>query len=319
MRTIQILAVFCFFISTAHAQSYTSFISADSSDVWKQSQSYSPYPDWRTSTEQVFRITGDTLIGAFQYAKLHVDQVEYFTEWYNSNNDTWYYGSGLGGALREANKQVFYIPYSEQSPSTTEYMIYDFNLQVGDTVPDPITCHSIEPCWPYNESELFELVIYSIDSVLIGSEYRKRFNLGNPEAAIIEGIGCTTGLLHSKSPYFLSGYNWLSCYQEQGVPLYTGDDGLFPACLLNMSLEERPSNNSFQISPNPIRSGNALFLSAAENIRGAIEVFDLQGRLCIEKEDVEANRGIHIDLRSGMYLIKINSEEGTFSSRLLVE
>ena len=83
-----------------------------------------------------------------------------YTKLYSTWNDTVIDTSNpddlyLGG-FRESNKQVYFIPRED----SVEYTLYDFTKQVGDTM-----------LVGYG----YEHVIDSIDSVIAGTGYRKRY------------------------------------------------------------------------------------------------------------------------------------------------
>src|SRR2546428_7387968 len=64
----------------------------------------------------------------------------------------------------------------------------------------------------------FIKTVTSIDSILIGNNYRKRWNT-NSSFSIIEGIGSTLGLLDF-CYYLVSPTNFLICFHQNGQTLY---------------------------------------------------------------------------------------------------
>jgi hypothetical protein len=200
-------------LKTSFSQTYVPFIStADSSDQWFDYLGCGV--DGGGACLEYFRklysIEGDTLINGEYYANLTVVQEHELEPGFFSPNPCPYWASVstfYGGAIRESNKRVFYFDPDLNS----ERVIYDFNLVEGDTVPDP------NPIFSYE----YERIIQSIDSVLIGGSYRKRYNLSNlgSNSAIIEGIGSTHGLLPNLMSSISCEYG-LYCYAENSSSLF---------------------------------------------------------------------------------------------------
>lgn len=115
--------------------------------------------------------SGDTIINGLTYAKAY--NVGY----------SQCFPLGYAGALRNdsINRKVYFV----EVDSTNEKLLYDFNLSIGDSIPQ---------LNPYT-------VIYvtSIDSILINGTYLRRFAFsyigGSNGSYIIEGIGSMTGLI----------------------------------------------------------------------------------------------------------------------------
>ena len=74
-----------------------------------------------------------------------------------------------------------------------------------------------------------------------------------------------------------------------------------------LALEESPKSllpkNEILLWPNPGRSGFRLNLSGKQ-----LRVYDLQGRLILEKNNYEAASFIGIDVQSGCYIVEISSD-----------
>ena len=112
-------------------------------------------------------------------------------------------------------KKVFLLectPYD-----STEILLYDFDLQIGDTLLFGNT-------WQEN-------VVIMIDSVEIGSFFRKRFHIAiasdttQAYVTLIEGIGSSFGLIAQLEPPFESFEN-LNCFTNNGQTtfhFYEGD------------------------------------------------------------------------------------------------
>ncbi len=167
-----------------------------------------------------YSLQGDTVINNILYNKLCVN---------NGTDDNPVY-VGIGG-LREENKVIYYTglgygrAYYRAKPqkakeikncapsinlySDFEVVLYDFNKQVGDTIP-----------WIYSYN-----IISKIDSVKINGSYRKRYNFEWGNEVIIEGIGSVVnGLLGTLQMEFVTCGGSFSvehvCFSQNGKTLY---------------------------------------------------------------------------------------------------
>ncbi len=105
-----------------------------------QAQQYYPFPEnnafwlvsWGTPSESSdyhYELTGDTLIGLFNYHKLESAGNTYYS--FDPNNPQ-FYNNGYVGAYRNdtLTKKVYYFP----KDSINESLLYDFNMVTGDTI-----------------------------------------------------------------------------------------------------------------------------------------------------------------------------------------
>jgi hypothetical protein len=97
------------------------------------------------------------------------------------------------GAYRENDKKIYYLFPSH------ERLIYDFNMVPGDATP------------VYTGYD----TVTTTDSVALADGYHKRYNTNDPNYAVIEGVGCTLGLL----PEIVdgSGSTVFMCYSRGAV------------------------------------------------------------------------------------------------------
>lgn len=155
-----------------------------------------------------FLFVGDTIINTTTYKKINK------AGWVNGSLSQCYTGTPMGyqGAFRDDSlqKKVFLITPG----STSEDLVYDFNLNIGDTIKS-ILIDSVSGCPT--------IIIDNIDSVLINSIWHKRWNsFGSgclPIGALyIEGIGSLFGFLD----YYISlqGGPQLVCINHIGTIIY---------------------------------------------------------------------------------------------------
>ena len=202
---------FVWFVSAAaEGQAYVPIIStADSSDIWIDVHSCTDFDCW-WAYRNIYTVDGNISAGGIQYVKLNrnteYEQGAGLSLWCTESLST---SEGIIG-IREENKRVFVLP-NPTSAESEEYLAYDFNLTVGDTVPDPYYYQT-----PGGPSD-YNLVIHTIDSIFISGTWRKRYQI-NSFPDIIEGVGSSSGLLNPLN-YAWSGSCQIAlrCYIEQGV------------------------------------------------------------------------------------------------------
>lgn len=163
-------------------------------DVVAQSNKYHAFPDsnavWRVdgndcnmggiySSSYQYTIQGDTIIGLYSYHKI------YLSGMVSQPCQPPIYSNSYFCGLRQdtISKKVYFA-----RPGYSDTVLYDFNLHIGDTI-HSLYCHWNRPSGYQNR-----LIINSIDSVLVGAFYHKRFNTNSPPSAIIEGVGGSFGL-----------------------------------------------------------------------------------------------------------------------------
>ena len=117
----------------------------------------------------------------------------------------------------------------------SEELLYDFDLDVGDTVLNS-----------NNENE----IVSSIDSLRVGNTYRKKFNLSGHNMFLIEGIGHTNGFIEPMGPIFDCSYT-LICYAANDTTYFPDFEA---ECNYNLSIKEEPITNKLSIYPNPVAS-----------------------------------------------------------------
>lgn len=211
-------------------------------------------------------------------------------------------------------KQVFILT------DTTEYLLYDFSLNVGDTMYYPQGKHFVE----------------RIDSVLIDSisykvSYFSPENFGW-EYAVIENIGCIDGLLFPFFNYNLvNGYYQMACFHNAGnkpvfsSPIAYGNqaDNFNNTDSCYVSIADISNNNqNLTIAPHPANWSSVITLPYRIN-NGTIVVYNGIGQVVstvsihnVAKIDVKA-----LNLLSGLYYYRItdNNNAATWQGKLLYE
>ncbi|MEQ1734769.1 MAG: T9SS type A sorting domain-containing protein, partial [Bacteroidia bacterium] len=134
--------------------------------------------------------------------------------------------------LRSLNKKM----YVRLKNDTIEKLVYDFNLNIGDTL--PITYRN------YTKDK----IVSAIDSFYTTYGYRKRFSISNSNEYLIEGVGNTHGLL-SYFGVLLDAIVSLNCYSLNDTNYYPITGG---TCISPAGFNAKTANKtSVTISPNP--------------------------------------------------------------------
>lgn len=233
-------------------------------------------------------MSGDTVINSKVYHQLAVFYVSPGT-----------CASSLGGyqgSVREdtSDRKVFFIPPG----SSTEELLYDFNMQVGDTVRGYLT--------PY-VSTSYRDYVHSIDSVLVGNFYRKRWHLNNSyQIDLIEGVGLTYGLVVQSPGELGDGHFWyLDCFQQDGQSLYPATSS---NCQLINSVVAASKQLAISVVPNPAH--DVLMVSA---VVGELKIRNLLGTVVLRTRAAGKTTAIDISaLASGVYILETGGQRVKF-------
>ncbi|MCS7076625.1 MAG: T9SS type A sorting domain-containing protein [Bacteroidia bacterium] len=253
-----------------------------------------------------YSFTGDTIIGTKTYKKF----VEHSTY-------------GYIGAIRNdsANKKVYCV-YKGKS---TEKLMYDFNVNVGDTTDYIYFCHS--NYYLYGDSA--RAIVHSKDSVWDGTKYRERwymkyifYTYGYPQLLWyfpiwIEGMGCVNNFANIMVVVCPTPY--MTCYQENSTvyiePCYSGstlnNSSSYTNCIdyqnyLILNIKDKSDfYNTLQLYPNPIfKTQGDVFLSNANNFV-QIKVIDVEGKTIQDINTIQNINALSVqNWKSGVYYIQ---------------
>jgi hypothetical protein len=251
-----------------------------------------------------YRLSGDTIISGKRYANVYRD-VSYSNCPCGPNSSQNVYAGYCGGIRNDTlNKRVYWANFSGP-----EQLLYDFNWVVGDT---------FTPC---------NNTIAAIDSVLIGSSYRKRF-ITSDSAHFIEGIGSVglgemngdgADLFDPHCGLSMSPYQTFMCYSDSSVSYLMN---VFSCNSLSKGIAEIFKNEELDvsISPNPTSdSFTLLFYKTQKNT--TIRLTDVTGREIrtenFSGKKLTLQKG---DLKSGVYFIQtINEKKNVANSKIIIE
>jgi hypothetical protein len=301
------------------AQTYVPF--PDSNAIWREHHAIYYSGIGMVCSELQYYIQGDTVINGITYR--NVWSIGYSGLPVVSCST--YFGQGPALAYRESNKRIFCIKYLYNNPSnppsssTPEFILYDFNLSLGDTFAYPVH---------FTPLMFGNTIITHVDSTLVFNSYRKVYFLttlmsmppspaDSNYVAIIEGIGSTYGLIGNLlKPNWQEKYDELTCFRHN-VNDYSpwGDPCNY------LTTEEAPQPQpEVKIYPNPAR--DFITIEDMEGQYTEIMLMDLSGRVIL-KENISGRQLIKsVSLNpvgNGLYVCWITSKSGNrYSSKVAV-
>ena len=287
MKTI-FLIIACLLLGLmARSQSFV-----NTQNTWNVKEGY-----YSSSVTHIYHYDGDSLHNDVLYKKMYA--------WHDST----FTSKGYVGMLREVESKVWYVPpYVDE-----EGLLYDFSLNVGDTI-DVISMF----CWEYYE---YGLVCQTIDSIQLETgEYRKRWIFEGWSGDMwVEGVGSLFGPVHSRVYDCVADYYVeLLCLYHDDILVYSNPSYSF--CYINtLSIPEVESGSPVQISPNPVRSGNSIKITASFDIN-KVEICNSHGILIKRLAALEIRDNL-IETRgltSGLHIIKITGRNGEIVTEKLL-
>ena len=298
------LLVFISIISCG--QSYFPF--PESNAIWKNVEiPYPPGPFTWYSSHHEYLIDGDSMINNISYSKVFI--IEYDVECSQIYSGPNYYGSLRNDSIF---KKVYFIPYNYDN----EVLLYDFSLEIGDTVPEIID--------NYNYPDMYVL---DIDSMYIYDTYRTCFYyyvLGWPiPIRIIEGIGAETGLFEPITNF--EQIHYLRCFHQSDTLYYINPDDT--SCVLetdtcifvHIKEECKKLQKSIHIFPNPCSQNiNISNYDILQNAYIDVVIMDLQNRIIYKERSYDDYTNIELsNILPGYYIITVSNEDDKFSQKIL--
>ncbi|MEE4177140.1 MAG: T9SS type A sorting domain-containing protein [Bacteroides sp.] len=225
-------------------------------------------------------------------------------------------GNAFFAAIRENDrKQVFAL-----IPGFPEVMLYDFSLEVNDTIWYELgggLCYDQMGFW---ETTHYKVVL-AIDSVMLETgEYRKSWTLGSENAGItnwVEGIGSIDwyGLFNPLvSDFSLCGDSYqFVCFKQDDTPLFL-DNPYCETCFCDPASSIPGAGDEgrmLEVYPNPSRGEISLRLSRTLPGPCYIELYDMAGQSILSAfpfhGDCTLSLGQH---PPGLYLIRLLDKNG---------
>lgn len=289
----------------SNGQSYIHF--PDSNAVWHETYVFSPPPQiwflWYDGIGETY-YNGDTIINNKVFHKLYQTMRNIFCS--QVIEHTYY-----AGALREdtINKKVFAFNPGDDA----EHLLYDFNLQTGDTL-------------PYSGGAIVDF----IDTIVTNEGIkRSRWNVtgGYYSSAVIEGIGGTHGLLSNS--LLLEYPNVTMCFEgDSKQTIYINDyfgygygycyvitDSCYYLSTSKIEL------NELQVYPNPVKINAIIRLRIPEPIKHSIQELYLINQIG-QKIHIAFNESydLYFDApnQPGIYFIHIRTKQQIITKKIII-
>jgi len=246
-----------------------------------RAQQYTPFPEGDVMWTEIYRRSefdpftlhyyrlqnGDTILNGKTYHKLY------------RSSDTFSTHAVYVGGLRDdtASRKVY----------LGDILLYDFSVELGDTLYADLYTH-----WRN------DLLVHSIDSVMIGGSYHRRINLRMAFSPIndvlpsawVEGVGnLVRGVVFTSGTLPNNGmWNELECMHQGGQPVYhnttdwdifDGDNSVSADCPVpySQAIPEQQTAAPAVLYPNPL-SGTGRLVLASPSGYTQLVVYDAAGR-----------------------------------------
>ncbi|MEP7170413.1 MAG: hypothetical protein ABI855_13665, partial [Bacteroidota bacterium] len=215
-----------------------------------------------------YEMKGDTIINSQSYNKIYSRYGRFYYIIWPPNSvvgvDS-FSACSYRGAIRQdsISEKVYFI----DSTMTTDTLLYDFNLTIGDTIQS----------W-YNKWYMpWPLIVSGIDSISINGNYHKRFNfqgyLTDQNMSLIEGIGWSGELFGTNlSSALVTG---LSCFDGNIILGEAFINECSPSldCSISVGINEQNKQKHFDLFPNPF--SDKLNFTINNNELSEIIIYDI--------------------------------------------
>lgn len=235
IQTLGVLTIFLAFYNTTKAQENVYF---QNNPLWKITANCS-FGGYCIKNEFYNYYTqGDTTIDSINYVQIY-KRAQGTLTWNSTGPNFGCEGSFVNFEtqptcfLRSLDKQMFI----RMPGDTIEMLLYDFNLEVGDTLPVTYNCY-----FP-------SITVAAIDSIYTPNGFKKRFTLaGNTWSQyLLEGIGHSRGLIEPLVSPFDCTYS-LNCYGYNDSSYYPNTN---LSCDAAIGIIEKTGLIETRIYPNP--------------------------------------------------------------------
>ena len=301
MKTKILFYIIIISIKGIFAQTYQYIPIPDSGAIWSEVYYFGePYPDTvlKPPSYERFTVNGeDTIINGKTYNKLYM----FYNNEFNLNNSIY-----IGG-IREENKKVYLFCDSAihegksfYSSYSNEHIIYDFNLNVGDTF--------------YYENKNIEQaykIVTNIDSILIDNTYRKRFYFYNLPFWV-EGIGnIFEGFLYNGPTPIGAYHNEFICFIKNDSVLYhnNNNNNCLPTSIKHLF------DKQMCAYPNP--SVNYINFKIEYNYND-ITIYNINGKKVCKINVKNKNIVTIKNLTSGIYIYQLSSDNKLTTGKFII-
>jgi hypothetical protein len=193
--------------------------------------------------------------------------------------------------------------------SNTDTLFYDFDLTIGDTLSNF-----------YMTDNSYIQVVDSVDTVLLGNRYRKKFYISsicgpNEIDFLIEGIGANTGFAFNlgSSCALAGSINKLECHGDSTATIYIGQNS---SCVLTSTSVEVNETSAINLIASPNPSSGSFNINTKLEIN-RIELYSIQGKKLDELDTQQTKWSL--PKSDGIYLLRIETSSGQIITKKLIK
>ena len=263
-------------------------------------QTLNQYAEWHVTncnsgcaTDKYYTI-GDTLINSFHYKFL----------------DLFHYNKNF--VIREdtISRKIYMRLLADPVPAK-EYLLYDFSLQVNDTI-------SIQnPGSPYPKYA-GPFILDSIKVKPLVNKNHRYFYLHSLDTIVsitkttiwIEGVGSLSLINTPGALPQINGIGQLSCYFYNGINEYSNLDSIANCnTIYPLGITENTEANEYHIKQN-YDTKKIQITSLKDEIK-SVRIYNIEGKILFDQENIMENK-IEIDLQlfnTGVFLLKIENKK----------
>ena len=260
-----------------------------------------------------YTVDGDSVINNVLYKVIYEDGISVLQDdvspWdppgsVGNYSTSSYHNFNPKGFYRSEGKKMFTWNQNIMS----EELLYDFDVEIGDTM-------------DVSESMFYgNVVVYDIDSIQIGGEWRKVIfaSLDTQELitdVFVEGIGNLISGLDGIPTPNVSGLSYsLTCYSYNGdnynISLGNGTllDLMDDPCEFAIGINERSAAVSFDVYPNPAHD-NLQVINLTTHVGDKLKFTDISGKTILQEKICKSSCDINTaSLPAGIYFLEVGGE-----------
>lgn len=315
--------------------------------------SYVPFPtenaQWSVANEK-YALYGDTIIDEIKYGKIYkqtsdslfefdINKAEYFCAIRNDVENKRVYG------IYKEELPICHWGYGLEPASEKEMLLYDFSVNVGDTVTvvnfDEAELAGYISYVKFVREEVLSIYIFdgnggyeflhlnNNDSIvkLTNNEQRKRILMRGINDPIdqywIEGIGSSDGpFVHNFFDFLEYSPKRLLCYSENDEYLYLQEEfdidansDCFNPRKIIVDITENNLDTNIQIYPNPTEG--IVNIEDISNTEYTIVIYNTKGQKQLSKSAIGKSNIDISDLPRGIYIMNINNGASNKNCKLI--
>jgi hypothetical protein len=221
-------------------------------------------------------------------------------------------------ALREDSDKVFFRvlpPYIFQGSDSSEHLLYDFGLELNDSIRLNLLGNEFYTRYFWK--------VKSVDSVLVGQEYKKRILLKVNESADyptegveywIEDVGSTAGPLYFTGISEFETVIQLYCYQVNGELLYSTE-------ISNGKCNYLDTSPQYPVAKDVLFYNNSLNqvkINIPLKASCLLSVYSINGQKIFNQE-IPCNRYVNlVTLNPGIYIFEVRAGNLTQREKVII-